>query len=773
MMRIVGARFEREARLLASLNHPHIAAVYGFEHGGSIWGLVLELVEGETLADRLRRGPLDPDETLTIARQVADALAAAHDKGIIHRDLKPGNISITRDGAAKVLDFGLAKISDTRGGPLGSDAGTPGLNALDRSPTVTVGGTREGIILGTAAYMSPEQARGKAVDRRTDVWAFGCVLYEMLTGAMAFPGETVSDTIAAILGREPAWDRLPSSTPSPVRRLLRRCLAKDPKRRLHDIVDARIEIDEAVESPSADEKTERSSLTRRSHPVVWAIAGVLAGTVIAVLAFQRLARPPSDPVTRFTIDLPPQVDIDEPMALSPDGRTIIYSGADRTGRRLYRRTLDSLDSVTIRGTDGATAPFISPDGTSVGFVVGRTLRTVPLQGGAPVTLVDTAGGGGPATWLSDGTIVFATEGRGLRRIPATGGTAEELTVIDRANSELEHRWPTAGPGNHSVLFVVHYGGRDSQQVHAVTLSDRHRRSIVQGNGVRLLPTGQLLFQRSGSLWVAPFDQQELKLTGPPTPVLENVDIDLDWAPLIGVSANGSLAYATGGTEPYPPRTLVWVDRTGKEQVIDAPPRSWWWPQISPDGKRLGFHIMDPVNMDAWIYELPQGPLIRVTYHPFQDGYPLWTPDGKDVVFWSPQGGSVAALYLRSADLTGSDRRLTADSSSFQVPLAFAEGGKLLVYQETGRETGIDISIVPMTANGSLDRSWPDLPTRRTPRSRPMDDGLRINRTRPGNRKSMCNRFQILAAAGKSRRKAVCRPSGAATAASSSIAAAAR
>jgi Tol biopolymer transport system component len=408
----------------------------------------------------------------------------------------------------------------------------------------------------------------------------------------------------------------------------------------------------------------------------------------------RFARPPAPAgIARFTISLPPHVDLGESIALSPDGRTLVYGGRDDSGARLYKRALDSLESVPIRGTEGASYPFFSPDGTSVGFSVERALKRVPLQGGAAITMSET-GGGDVGAWLSDDTIVFSSEFQGLKRVPASGGQARPVTTLEGKRGEVRHQNPVVLPGERAVLLTVHLGGRDSQRVDVASLASTERAPLIQGNGARFLPTGHIVFQRQESLWVAPFDLTRLTLTGQPTAVVERVGIGPDWGPIVAVGRNGSLAYATGGAEPYPPRAFIWVDRQGREEPIDAPARAWWWPQVSPDGRRLGFHIMDPVNMDAWIYELDHGPLVRMTYDPLQDGYPLWTPDGRRVVFWSRQAGGPANLYLRSADLAGRDARLTT-SSNGQLPFSFARDGKLLVFQEDSPDTGMDIGVVPI------------------------------------------------------------------------------
>jgi hypothetical protein len=386
------ARFEREARLLAALNHPNIGAIYGFEDRDGVHALVLELIEGQTLAERLRPGALPVKEALAVARQIAEALQAAHEKGIVHRDLKPANVAISRNGVVKVLDFGLAttRAADSS-------------EAVADSVASTMSGTRNGIIQGTVPYMSPEQARGKAVDQRTDIWALGCVLYEMLTARQAFAGETASDTIAAILDREPDWRLLPDATPAPLRRLLQRCLEKDPQRRLHHGADVRIEIEDLLAPSQSAAADSAPRALRYALPLI--LAAVLATALAAVFVTQKASAPPQGAIARFTITLPPDITLRDPMALSPDGRTLVYTGVSPDGSRLYRRVLDALESVAIGGTEGGARPFFSPDGTSIGFVSNRELRRIPLEGGVPVTVYE-GNVSHAAAWLPDDTIVF-------------------------------------------------------------------------------------------------------------------------------------------------------------------------------------------------------------------------------------------------------------------------------------------------------------------------------------------------------------------------------
>jgi serine/threonine protein kinase len=673
------ARFEREARLLATLNHPHIGAIYRFEQGEGIHGLVLELVEGQTLGERLGAGPLPVRDVLTIAQQIAAALDAAHEKGIVHRDLKPSNIMITPDGVVKVLDFGLAKAG------------------VEETTPAVIDDTRDGLILGTAAYMSPEQARGRRADKRSDIWAFGCVVWAMLTGRAAFAGDTVSDTIAAILDREPAWHTLPAETPANVRRLLRRCLEKDPRRRLRDIGDARLEFDDPSGSSSewTDAQVPSSGSVRPLRVGLWMGSGLIVGGLIVGLGLRFVPRVATNEVVRFTVTLPRDVQLAYRMALSPDGRVLVYSGGDYYTSRLYKRTLDTLESVPIRGAEGGRNPFFSPDGASVGFFDGLELKRVPLEGGASTTVLTgepRPRGGAGAVWLSDDTIVFASLSQGLMRVPASGGEARPLTLIDRERGEVEHMSPVALPGERAVLFTVHSGARATLRGDVVSLQTGQRTALVEGNGLHFVTSGHIAFERGGSLWVAPFDIDRLRVTGPPAPVIEGVNVGLFWSPMIAVGAEGSLAYGTGAPLANQQGTLVWVDRTGREEPVDVPPRAWWWPHISPDGRRIGLHDHDSGNMDAWMYELDHGPLIRVTYDPFPDGVPLWSPEGTRIAFWSRRGGAPSNLYLRSADLSGSDERLTTSPHN-QFPFSWADDGKLLVFHEVSHDTGTDIGVV--------------------------------------------------------------------------------
>jgi Tol biopolymer transport system component len=671
-------RFEQEARAASALNHPNILTVYDVGTHEGMRYLVSELLEGQTLAGKIDRRPLPLRKAIDYALQLVRGLAAAHAKGIIHRDLKPENVFVTADGRVKILDFGIAKL----------------LPAFDQRPddaeTITTPrATAPGVVVGTAGYMAPEQVRGIAADQRSDIFSFGAVFFEMLTGRMAFRRDTAADTMSAILVDDPLQaSSSEHAFPPDVDRILRHCLEKNPDERYQSARDLAFHL-ESIPAVHDSRSAERSP----RKVALWILGGLAAAALIAAAALRfapRTAVPGG--VSRFTIALPADVEFGDTLALSPDGRTVVYAARDATGRRLYKRSLDMLESMPIRGSDGGESPFFSPDGAAVGFNRDREIKWVPLEGGVAATIVERrAIDSTAATWLPDGTIVFAESGLGLQAVPVSGGPVRQLTSIDRQGGELEHLWPIAVPGSRAVSFTVHYGARDTQRVHAVSLDSGARKLLVEGNGARFLPSGHIVFQRLGSLWAARFDPAQLALTSPPAAVLDNVGIGDDWSPIVGVAESGSLAYATGG-QPYLPRTLVWVDRSGREQRIDAPLRSWFWPQVSPDGKRLGFHDMNPVNMDVWIYDLEQTALIRMTFDPRQDGYPLWSPDGKQIAFWSRQDGDAANLYVRAADLTGTNRRLTT-SPNYQLPFSWAAGGTLLVFQENTREAGTNIGLI--------------------------------------------------------------------------------
>jgi serine/threonine-protein kinase len=712
------ARFRREAQVLASLNHPNIGAIYGLENADGIAALVLELVDGPTLADRIAQGAIPLHEALTIARQICEALETAHEHGVIHRDLKPANIKLRPDGAVKVLDFGLAKVFAGDGSGL----------HLSQSPTITVGGTREGMILGTAAYMSPEQARGKVVDKRADVWAFGCVLYEMLTGRAVFAGETISDTVAAILDREPEWGALPARTRAGIGHLLRRCLDKDPKHRLRDIGDARIEIEEALTTPSVDARA--ASLpsvdtTRSRRALPWALAFGAAAIAVAVLvpwSSSPTLLPPAP--LRLTADLGADaslatavgqnVTIGASVALSPDGGLFAFVAQkfSNGAPQLYVRRLEQLQATPLAGTEEAASPFFSPDSQWIAFFAQGKLKKIPVTGGAVVTLCDAANGRG-GSWGEDGTIVFtpsvAESGLFLWRVPSGGGKPEPLPKPD---GEATQRWPQVLPGGKAVLYTGNTGVGGYENANLVVQPlPTGARKIVQRGGYygRYLPSGHLVYIHDGTLFVAPFDLTRLEVTGQPVSVLEGVASNPGTgASQFAVSDTGTIVYLSGrSTSGAVPIHLV--NREGKTTPLRATPATWSNPAFAPDGRRLAMDIREGNQLDVWVYELAGDTLSRLTLDPSDDRSPEWTPDGRRIVFASSRAvATTPNLYWQRTDGTGEVQRLT-DSKNRQSPSSWHPSGKFLAFNETNPQTGDDVMILPM--DGDENSGWkPGKPT---------------------------------------------------------------
>jgi eukaryotic-like serine/threonine-protein kinase len=677
------ARFEREARLLASLNHPHIAGLHGLEDADGVRCLVLELVEGPTLADRLRSGRLEVTEALTIARQVADALEAAHERGVIHRDLKPANVKLTPDGDAKVLDFGLARL-----------AGDSADVALAQAPTITAGGTREGVILGTAAYMSPEQARGRSLDRRTDIWSFGCVLFELLTGRLAFPGETVSDTIMAVLGREPDWAALPERTPDSVRALLMRCLEKDPKRRLRDIGDARIEIDDALTTPARGVQAVGRGPGSRALPPGVALAGLILAAIAVGFAASGWLRPrapgPAEPV-RMTATLPPGVSVTRgpglgfpaSVALSPDGRTLVIAATGTDGQRLYQRPLDRLDATPVAGTAGGSSPFFSPDGAWIGFFAEGRLRRVPTRGGAAVDIAVVPGFLAGASWGSDDRIVFvAGVNSPVRAVSARGGETESLTTLEPG--ETGHFSPEILPDRRRLLFA------SSGWIHALDLTSGRRTRLVQGSTPRYVASGHVIVSRGMTLLAAPFNPSRLELTGDVVPLVDGVAPPGHYA----ISRSGTLAYVPAA-ETY---AIVLVNADGTEHLITEERLSFENPQFSADGRRLAVATSrrrgEPA--DVWIHDLETGAASRLTF----DGgrAPVWTPDGTAVTY--SHLGEKQGLYTKPADGRGNARQLLP-VEEFHWLVGWTPDGRTLAFgrMESVADDGISRSSILALADG--------------------------------------------------------------------------
>ncbi|HEY4580350.1 MAG TPA: protein kinase, partial [Candidatus Acidoferrales bacterium] len=513
------ARFEREAKVLASLNHPNIAAIYGLEESGPIRALVMELVEGPTLADRIRSGPVPVDETLPIARQIADAVEYAHDKNTIHRDLKPANIKVTAEGMVKVLDFGLAKaLSDD---PTDVD--------MSNSPTLSMAATRQGVILGTAAYMSPEQAKGKVADRRADVWAFGVVLYEMLAGKQLFSGETIPETLASVMKEEPALDKIPSNTPPAIRNLLRRCLEKPVRRRVQHIGEVRIVLEDVLSGVALGPAEPVAAQRKGRERLAWAAAVALFVLTTIAFAIGYVLRAPKPPQqTRLSAEIGADASLytatGASAILSPDGmRLALLATASDQKRRIYIRSLDHLQATALSGTENATNPFFSPDGQWIGFFADGKLKKISVQGGAAVTLCDvTTGVGG--SWGDDGTIVFAPiQTSALSNVSSAGGSPQPLTTLDKQAGEITQRWPQVLPGSKAVLFTSDTGQGNYEDAEIVVYSvDSRQRKTVQRGGyyARYLLSGHVVYLHEGTLFALPFDLQRLEVTGQPAPILE-------------------------------------------------------------------------------------------------------------------------------------------------------------------------------------------------------------------------------------------------------------
>jgi serine/threonine-protein kinase len=688
-------RFQREAEVLALLNHPNIAQIYGLEKSNGVTALVMELVEGLTLADRISHGAIPLPDALAIAKQIAEALEVAHDQGIIHRDLKPANIKIRPEGTVKVLDFGLAK------------AGVAGAERhavqLTNSPTFSSPAiaTAPGVILGTAAYMAPEQAKGRPADRRADMWAFGCVLYEMLTGRQTFPGEDVTEVLAAVMRGEPDCSALPKATPPAIETLIRRCLKKDPRQRLADASAARLDLDDAITGRaggSADEPRAR----RGSHaPFVVApliglillVAGVILGWTL------RPQTPPSPSVpARLEIALPlgDQVDLfNTNLALSPEGRVVAYVASREGISRLYVRALDSFEASPLAGTEGASHPFFSPDARWLGFFAQGTMKKIRVGGGPVQAIVVGAGQNGGASWGADGTIVYApstTSGTaGLARVSAEGGKPTVVTTPDVAKGEYSHRYPQILPGGRAVLFTALSGfGWDESRLEAMRLDTGERRLLVRGGHTgRYVPGGHLLYHRAGVIYVVPLDPDRLEVGGERPVAI--VDDAIENSGILGapfaVSATGSVAYvpAPAGRRQFE-RRLMWTDRQGRTEPLTAPVRNYiGGSAVSPDGRQVAVVIVSG-TAELWVYDLARAALTRLTSDRSSSSNPVWTSDSRRLVYRNNQTGEWN-LYWRTADASEPEERLTTGPAR---PFSCSPKERVLAFERSSPDTGFDI-----------------------------------------------------------------------------------
>ena len=712
------ARFQREAEVLAALNHPHIAQIYGLEKSADITALIMELVEGEDLSTIIVRGSIDDatrpqaqrlsptahglsvDDALPIAKQIAEALEAAHEQGIIHRDLKPANIKVRSDGTVKVLDFGLAKALDT-GALLRGDAasagqaggaGTAGKAGLSMSPTITSPAqmTGVGVILGTAAYMAPEQAKGRPVDRRADIWAFGAVLFEMLTGQRAFAGEDVSDTLANVLKTDPAWERLPADVPARIRQVLRSCLQRDAKQRLGDMQSVRLALEGAFETAASPMTPATTASSRGRWP--WMVALVVATALIAALAVPALRYLRETPVvalpeTRLDI-VTPSTDDPLSIALSPDGRQIVFVASSDGVPRLWLRSLATATAQPLAGTEGATFPFWSPDSRSVGFCAGGALKRFDIGGGAPQR-VASSNGCREGTWNSDGDILFVPAASSpLSRVSASGGAV--VTVTKLLDGQTGHRFPSFLPDGRRFLFLVQ-GSSDTAGIHLGSLDSTESQRLTTADAAGVyLSSGWLLWVRAGALVAQRLDLERKALAGDPVIVAESAAFDAGAGlGAVTVSATGLVAYRTSGSSR---RQLVWMDRSGRTQGTLGMPdeNALSAPKISPDGRRVAVFRTVLGNTDIWL--LDGSTVSRFTFDAARDSFPLWSRDGGRIVFDSLRKGH-RDLYQKPSSGAGAEE-LLLESDQSKTANDWSVDGRYLLYHRNDPKDGADLWLLP-------------------------------------------------------------------------------
>jgi len=684
------ARFQREAKALASLSHPNIATIYGLDDSGTTRALVMELVEGATLADRIRQGPIPVDEAVRIARQIADALEYAHERGIVHRDLKPANVKVTTDDTVKVLDFGLAKA-------LESDIASIDIST---SPTISRMATMQGVLLGTAAYMSPEQAKAKPVDRRADIWAFGCVLYEMLTGKQAFAGETVTDTLASLIKEEPDWKALPAAIPMRVRVLLQRCLQKDPKQRLQAIGDARISLDEVLSGAPESTSVGTISAPTWHRAVPWAIAGASLAIALFTLAwaYLRIANNsgPGESV-RFQISVPEKSPLSASgvFALSPDGRQLAFLAADPEGvQRIWVRALDSLEARLLLDSQSPSVPpiFWSFDSRYIVFDAGGKLKKIDVAGGPAQTLCDTTGQVVGGSWNHDGVIVFGEVPGAIMRVSASGGAASPVTTLDPSNGDVFHDFPSFLPDGRHFIYrrTSNKAGRSGVYIGSLDVKPEEQDSkqlLATDFAAAYLPLlgssqGQLLFVRDGTLVTQPFDAHKLELTGDPISLAERVG---SWRSYAFFSASASaLVYRTGGAGV---RQLTWLDREGRTLSAVNEEGSFYTLDLAPDGSRAAVTRMDSsgVKPVVWLLDLLRGTSTRFSFGSLAAYSGAWSPDGNRIFFGKEDDGGGMGLYQKLASGV-KDEELLVKSPDSKHPTSISRDGRFLLYTTTDAKT---------------------------------------------------------------------------------------
>ncbi len=697
------ARFEREAHLLAALNHPNIGAIYGVEESGGAQCLVLELIEGQTLGEMIPDGGMSVEQALPIALQIAEALEAAHTRGIVHRDLKPANIKVTPDGKVKVLDFGLAKAftGDAEGGS--SD--------VSMSPTLTAAATQAGVIIGTAAYMSPEQAAGQAADHRADIWSFGVVLMEILSGRRLFDGETVSHTLASVLKDDPDWQSLPNALPGRVRELLRRCLLKNARKRLQSIGEARIVIEEYLADPDAFEEEvqdagagTQTARTAKSSLLPWAVAALLAISLPIAIWWLRAGPSPVLPLRRANILLPegelPFRGYGSSAVISPDGSRIAFTTGGTESRSLHLRYIDQwkgkvVVSAAATSPDGPYHPFFSPDGEWIGFVTPSEMKKVSIRGGPPITLCPVERNRG-ADWGPDGRIVFAVSpSSGLSVVSAAGGEPSVLTELNQETDESSHRWPQWLPGGQAVLFTALTAASnfDSATLEILDVESGEHRTVQRGGTYgRYISSGHIVYINQGTLFAMPFDADTLQATGEAAPVIEGVASNREQGGAqFSISDDGILLYITGSAQATG-STLVWIDGEGERTTLWDQAQDYGNPAFSPDGTRLAIDIESEGYHDVWIYDLTRDVPTRLTFADGDDYSPVWSTDGETIYFASEREG-IENIYRKPADGSG-EAELVLQSDRLSVPIAISPDGRYLSYLQL-ESSHPDIWILPL------------------------------------------------------------------------------
>jgi len=669
-------RLDREAKIISSLNHRHICALYDVGRQDGVDFLVMEYLDGESLADRMARGRIQLGEAITMASQIAEALEAAHDKGIIHRDLKPSNVAINGDGTVKVLDFGLARLADSSGRP-----------SVANSPTIMA--TTPGLILGTAAYMSPEQAKGKEADRGSDVWAFGCVLYEMLTGRRAFDGDTVSEILASVLKSEPAWLHLPAETTDGIRRLLRRSLQKDHRLRLRDIRDARLELADA-QSAKPDTHSVALLRSRLGERLAWATALGIVAVIASVLGVRALSPAPVAPMTFLEINTPPTGD--SSVAISPDGLNVVFVGGAEGQSQLWLRSLSSQVAKPLNGTERASRPFWSPDSRSIAFIADTRLKRMDIDGGSPRTLASSVAVPLGGSWSEEGTIIFSNSPGGpIFRVPADGGEVAEATRVAMPE-ERGHMYPQfLADGQHFVFFVAS-GRPEARGVYVGQLGESGSTRLFDAQGPAVYsPTGHLLFVREGELLAQGFDPDRLELTGDSFAIADQVN----GRTTLSAATDGTIAYRTASPGSGQ-RQLVWVDRSGRESdKVLYDDGAALGGSLSNDGRRVAVYRFQNGNMDIWSYDISRRAWDRITSHPGDDLYPTWSRDGTSMVTGSVRTTTSVDLYRTFLSGPQGREELLFASSVEKFPMDWSPDGRFLLYDVLDLKRGFDMWALPL------------------------------------------------------------------------------